>query len=150
MTERPSLQSHLRNSQPSVSLLSVSLKAENRPLIWRVDSLYLEVERLLYHRDRNSGWGACINKSCYFFILLLQAQTLFRFFTNEHPKPKFLVLSAPHKFIVSLSKKYKRCLLCYFLNTISMRPLSTGISFSPANLFCVNFMMSSAARTQEV
>lgn len=31
-----------------------------------------------------------------------------------------------------------------------MRPLFTLIPFSPANLFRVNFMMSSAPRTQEV
>ena len=111
-------------------------------------SLYLEVERLLYHRDRNLGWGACVNKYCY-FKLLLQAQTLFRFFTNEHPKPKFLCLVNSSQ-IYCLSKKYKGCLLCYFLDTISMRPLSTLIPFSPANVFRVNFMMSSAPRTQEV
>ena len=43
-----------------------------------------------HQRQGTQGWEDCENKLCDFFNLLPQAQTLFDFFTNGHPKPKFL------------------------------------------------------------
>ena len=53
----------LRNGQckrVTMTLLSVSLKAGDKSLIWKVYSLHLA-------RQGISDWEACVNKYCYFF-----------------------------------------------------------------------------------
>ena len=69
----------------------------------------------------DSGWGTCIHKPCYFFNWLPQAHTLFRFPLIKHPKPKFFVLSIPHKSIVSVCDKYRSCLLWPLLRSYFWR-----------------------------
>ena len=107
--------SYLRNNwykRDTPTLSSVSPKAGNRSLIWKVPSLHLKVEGGPHHQ-RWGIWGleVCIYRSCSSFNLLLQAQTLFRVFNWVPKNLNFLVLSISHKFIVYLSTKYKSCLL---------------------------------------
>ena len=69
----------------------------------------------LITKDRRSGQEAGINKSCYFFNLLPQDQTLFKFFTNWAPKTQASLSCQSHIFIVSFSKKCKSYLLWLLL-----------------------------------
>ena len=67
----------------TLSLLSVSLKAGNKPLLWQVHSQHLEVEGHTHHQ-RKRFWDEkpYINKSYCFFNSPRPVQTLLRFFTN--------------------------------------------------------------------
>ena len=56
---------------------SVSMKAGNESLLWKVHSLHLEIEGPAYHQRRRI-WSleTCINNTLYLFNLLSQAQTI--------------------------------------------------------------------------
>ena len=60
-----------------LTLLSVSVKAGNESLLWKVPSLHWEGEGLFITRDGEFRRRSSINKSCSLRNLLLQAQTLF-------------------------------------------------------------------------
>ena len=107
-------------------------EAGNQSFIWEFLSLQPERRSLLSPEMEIWGEEASRNKTCDFFNWLPQAQTLFRFVHNWIPKPKFLILSIPHQFTVSLSKMYKS-----FLN-------QNLFLFLSVNLSGVNWIISSA------
>ena len=83
-----------------------------KSLMWKVPSLNLEVERHLYlQKWRIWGRKADINKPCYFFNLLLQPRCCLDFSLSGTQNLRFFILSTSCKSIVSLSQKFKGCLL---------------------------------------
>ena len=107
-------------------------EAGYQSFIWKFLSLQPDSRSLLSPEMEIWGEEASRNKPCDFYNWLPQAQTLFRFFHNWIPKSKSLILSIPHQFVVSLSKKYKSCLnQNLFLFCLLTFWLSTGSLVQP-------------------
>ena len=101
---------------------------------------------------RNLGWETCINKPFTSLIDYPKPKLCLDSLPIKHQNLSCFVLSIPHKFLLSLSKKYKSCLLSPLFRLISMTLLCLQIKicfFSPINLFPVDFIISLGTRTQE-
>ena len=134
-------ESYLRNGQWKRDTVTLCCLLQSRKSISHVKGVLLTPtgrRTPLLPEVGNLGPEACISKSCYFFNLLPQAQTPFRFFTNWAPQTQVSLLC---QFLTNLLllclKSIKAAYFGYFLGSISMRPLCTQLKLVSFLLICL-------------